>query len=123
MRLIAVHSPQSESEALVIVGMLEAYEIPLFVHGRHTASLIPCPSINGYNTQTIMVPEVFVEDALALLSEFHNVPSDYDATSLTSTDRLRVFFEWLFCGWHVPFRKESGFSLKADISPKDLDGP
>lgn len=121
MRLIGVHTPQSESEAIVIVGMLEAYEIPVFVHGKHISSLIPCPSINAYNTQTIMVPEAFVEDALALLVEFRNEPSDYDAMSLTFTDRIRVFIEWLFCGWHVPFRKER--SLKPEESLKNINGP
>jgi len=121
MRLIGVHTPQSESEAIVIVGMLEAHEIPVFVHGKHISSLIPGPPINGYNTQTIMVPEAFVEDALELLKEFRSEETEYEAIALTASDKFRVFIEWLFCGWHVPFRKER--KLKGDESLKNIDGP
>jgi len=121
MRLIGVHTPQSESEAIVIVGMLEAHEIPVFVHGKHISSLIPGPMINGYNTQTITVPEAYVEDALELLSEFRNEVVEEDVTTLTAADKLRVFIEWLFCGWHVPYRKHR--KLKADDSLRNIDGP
>jgi hypothetical protein len=121
MRLIGVHTPQSESEAIVIVGMLEAHEIPVFVHGRYLSSLMPGPSINAYNTQTITVPEAFVDDALELLTEFRNEPAEYDPTALTATDKLRVFVEWLLCGWHVPFRRER--KVKTDESLQNLDGP
>jgi len=58
---------------------------------------------------------------MELLIEFRSEATEYEPTELTASDKLRVFFEWLFCGWHVPFRKER--KLKADESLKNIDVP
>ena len=70
MALVRVLSPQSESEIAVVTSLLEAHDIPVFVHGRHFGSLLPGLQIGSYNTQSIMVPEECVTDAMELLTEF-----------------------------------------------------
>ena len=50
-----------------MTSLLEAHDIPVFVHGRHLGSLLPGLQIGNYNTQSIMVPEECVTDALELL--------------------------------------------------------
>lgn len=70
MSLVRVLSPQSESEIAVVTSLLEAHGIPVFVHGRHLGSLLPGIQIGSYNTQSIMVPEECVNDAMELLVEF-----------------------------------------------------
>ena len=80
MTLVRVFSPQSESEIAVVTSLLEAHDIPVFVHGRHFGSLLPGLQIGSYNAQGIMVPEECVRDALELLSDFmrddSNITSD-----------------------------------------------
>ena len=70
MALVRVLSPQSESEVAVVTSLLEAHDIPVFIHGRHFGSLLPGLQIGSYNTQSIMVPEECVTDAMELLTEF-----------------------------------------------------
>ena len=70
MTLVRVFTPQSESEITVVTSLLEAHDIPVFVHGRHFGSLLPGLQIGSYNAQGIMVPEECVRDALELLSDF-----------------------------------------------------
>jgi hypothetical protein len=116
MALIQVLSPQSESELAVVISLLEAHDIPVFVHGRHLGSLLPGLQIGNYNSQRIMVPEERVTDALELLTEFKR----NDATTalpLRGRDRLRVVLEGLFFGWLIPNRRED----KKAAPPQDQD--
>ena len=77
MTLVRVFSPQSESEIAVVTSLLEAHDIPVFVHGRHFGSLLPGLQIGSYNTQSIMVPEDRVSDALELLTDFMRDDSNF----------------------------------------------
>lgn len=70
MAFVRVLSPQSESEIAVATSLLEAHDIPVFVHGRHFGSLLPGLQMGSYNAQSIMVPEERVADALELLAVF-----------------------------------------------------
>ena len=70
MAFIQVFSPRSESEVMVVKSLLEAHDIPVFVHGRHFGSLLPGLQIGSANMQSIMVPEERVGDALELLASF-----------------------------------------------------
>jgi len=70
MTLVRVLSPESEPELAVVRSLLEAHDIPVFVHGRHFGSILPGLQIGNHNTQCVMVPEEFAPDALELLSEF-----------------------------------------------------
>jgi hypothetical protein len=113
MSLVRVLSPQSESELAVVTSLLEAHDIPVFVHGRHLGSLLPGIQIGSYNTQSIMVPEECVNDALELLADFKgNEPAD--SAPLRGRDRLRVVLEGLLLGWLVPGRREDKTSEPRD---------
>jgi hypothetical protein len=106
MALVRVLSPQSEPELAVARSLLEAHDIPVFVHGRHLGSLLPGLQIGNYNTQSIMVPEECVTDALELPADFRrNSPAD-TTPPLRWHDRLRVVLEGIIAGWLVPGRHE-----------------
>ncbi|MGH8244115.1 MAG: putative signal transducing protein [Steroidobacteraceae bacterium] len=70
MAFVQIFSPQSESEVIVVRSLLEAHDIPVFVHGRHFGSLLPGLQFGNANMQSIMVPEERAKDALELLSGF-----------------------------------------------------
>ena len=92
MALVRVLSPQSEPEIAVVKSLLEAHDIPVFIHGRHLGSLLPGLQIGNYNTQSIMVPEECVTDALELLSDFRRDDSSaqVSAASLAGSPAHRL---------------------------------
>jgi Putative prokaryotic signal transducing protein len=106
MALVRVLSPQSESEIAVVTSLLEAHDIPVFIHGRHLGSLLPGLQIGNYNTQSIMVPEERAADALELLSEFRQKDAGTAHSPLPWRDRLRVVLEGILFGWLVPGRRD-----------------
>lgn len=106
MTLVRVLSPQSEPEMAVVRSLLEAHDIPVFVHGRHLGSLMPGLQIGNYNSQSIMVPEECVSDALELLADFRRDDSDVTLPPLRWRDRLRVVLEAILFGWLVPGRRD-----------------
>ncbi len=70
MGLIAVGWPSSEPESAAMVCLLQANEIPCFVHGAGLASILPSMQIASYSAPTIMVPESAAAEATELLSVF-----------------------------------------------------
>jgi hypothetical protein len=114
MALVRVLSPQSEPELAVACSLLEAHDIPVFVHGRHLGSLLPGLQIGNYNTQSIMVPEERVTDALELLADFRREDSAGTAPPLRRRDRLRVVLEGILAGWLVPGRHEDKSARSKD---------
>ena len=107
MALVRVLSPQSEPEIAVVRSLLEAHDIPVFVHGRHLGSLLPGLQIGNYNTQSIMVPEECINDALELLADFRRDDSSTTSAPLRWRDRLRIVLEGILGGWLVPGRHEN----------------
>jgi hypothetical protein len=101
MALVRVFSPLSESEVLVASALLEAHGIPAFVHNRGIGSIFPGVQINAYNTQSIMVAEDNVPDAVELLAHLREQPRA-SVAPLRIRDRFRVLLEGLLCGWFVP---------------------
>ncbi len=106
MALVRVLSPQSEPELAVVTSLLEAHDIPVFIHGRQLGSLLPGLQIGNYNTQSIMVPEECVTNALELLTEFQREESTTPSAPLRWRDRLRVVLEAFLFGWLVPGRRD-----------------
>jgi 8-oxo-dGTP diphosphatase len=109
MALVRIFNPRTASEAAVVVALLEAHEIPAFLHNGHLASVLPGLQIGAYNTQSVMVPEQSAEDALALIVNFRVAPSPVSDSSW-----LRNFLEAIFFGWFVPsqnLRRRSGMTL------------
>ena len=78
MAFVHVFSPKSESEVIVVMSLLEAHDIPVFVHGRHFGSLLPGLQMGSANTPSIMVPEERLRDALELLATFRR--DDFQVT-------------------------------------------
>jgi 8-oxo-dGTP diphosphatase len=116
MALVRVFVPQTLSEATVVVAMLEAHEIPVLRHNGNLAGLLPGVQINGYNTQSILVPEERVADALELLAEFRRPP----AVAAPPRSIARMIFESLFFAWFVPGSR-LGREARAPILAKFLD--
>ena len=115
MALVRVFSPQTESEKAVAISLLEAHEIPVFVHGGNIGSLLPGLQINAYNTQSLMVPEERVSDAVELLADLRRDSSASAADPLPWGDRLRVVLEGLLFGWIFPAgRRRNGTAPKDD---------
>jgi hypothetical protein len=106
-----VFSPQSEPEVLVVASMLEAHGIPAFVHNRGIGSILPGVQINGYNTQSILVTEEDVPDAIELLTAFREQPRAA-VNPMRLRDKLRVLVETLLCGWFVPGSRSSPVAVR-----------
>ncbi len=107
MALVRVLTPQSEPELAVVRSLLEAHDIPVFVHGRHLGSLLPGLQIGNYNTQSVMVPEERAADARELLADFTRPDSSAAPEPLPWKDRLRVILEGALFGWIVPGKRKS----------------
>ncbi|MGH8119883.1 MAG: DUF2007 domain-containing protein [Gammaproteobacteria bacterium] len=102
MSLVPLMDVESEPERLVIVAMLEAHDIPCFVHNDGFGGLYPGLQINLYNTRRIMVPEEDLDDAHELLASYRAAPEETPAARLDWIDGLRCLAEALLGGWLVP---------------------
>ena len=102
MTLVAVAHPSSEPESAAMVCLLQANEIPCFVHGAGIAGMLPGLQISSFNTPTIMVPSDVAAKAVELLSVFAPSPS---ATSsirqVSASAKLRMVAETLLFGRFV----------------------
>jgi hypothetical protein len=101
MALVRVFSPDNQPEQLAVVAMLEAHDIPCFVHNAGFGALYPGPQIHAYNTSAIMVPEEQVAEALELIRDFQAQPSDTPPPP-APPGRLRALIELLLFGWFIP---------------------
>ncbi len=117
MALIRVFSPQSESEVLVATALLDAHKIPTFVHNRGIASVLPGIQINGYNTQSVMVPEEYAADAVELLADLKQPVPTTPTDPLPLRDRIRIVLEGLLFGWFVPGSPKKSASSTDDLTP------
>jgi len=68
--MLPLYTPETESEASVISGLLEAYQISFFIRGGAFGKLYPGVHISPFNTQTIMVSETDLEFARDLIADF-----------------------------------------------------
>ncbi len=108
MALVTILRPQSESELVIALAILEAHEIESFVHGQYLGSLLPGLQIESYNTRSIMVPEELADDAREALAELS--PADEPAVgpvSMRLRDKVRVVLEAALFGWFVPGKRRS----------------
>ena len=109
--MIKLHSPENEVELAIIKSILEAEEIPFFVHNDNYGSLITGPRIGLLNAKTIFVPENSGERARDLISEYlkntGNGPDDEDGerSEYSFADKIRVVIESLIFGWFMPGKR------------------
>jgi len=103
MSLVAVAWPSSEPESAAMVSLLQANEIPCFVHGANLAAMLPGLHIGSYNTPTIMVPEQAAQQASELLSVFSvQTGSETSAPQpIGFWPKVRVVLEAILFGWPV----------------------
>jgi len=104
MGLVRILNPRTASEAAVVVAMLQAHEIPAFLHNGHIASILPGVMIGGYNTQSVMVPEECAADALELVVNFRTAPSPAGNSSVVRNVFEFLFFSWFLPAHHIPGR-------------------
>lgn len=99
--MIAIYTPQTESEVAVISSMLAAYEIPYFIRGGAFSKLYPGLQIKDYNTQTFMVPSEFQAAARELLNDFINPEPQQPVidSSFSIATVFRVLMEITLIGW------------------------
>ena len=99
MGLVSIFDPRTASEALVVVAMLEAHEIPAYLRSGYLASVLPGVQIGAYNSQSVLVPEECADDARHMLANFRAAPAPVGDGSV-----LRNVFEWIVGGWFIPTR-------------------
>ncbi|PLC52885.1 hypothetical protein CR155_15885 [Pollutimonas nitritireducens] len=68
--MVPIYSPRSESEAAVIISMMEAYGITFLMQGAAFSSIYPGPVSNSLNAQTLMVDKDYVQLATQLIQPF-----------------------------------------------------
>lgn len=68
--VIALYAPKSESEAAVIISLMEAYGVRYVMQGGAFSKMYPGPVSNSLNAQMLMVDEDQAELARELLKEF-----------------------------------------------------
>lgn len=105
MAFVSVFTPDSEPELVTVVAMLEAHDIPCFVHNGALGALYPGPQIDWFNRRAIMVPEEKVRAAMELIREFESQPPEPDDEPdepPPPRSALRVLLEVLVFGWFIP---------------------
>lgn len=108
MALVGILRPDTESELVIALAVLEAHGIESFVHGRFFGSLLPGLQIESYNTRTIMVPEELADEAReALAGSLFTEEPPAAPPSMRFWDKVRVVFEAVLLGWFVPGARRS----------------
>ena len=100
---VQVAIPQNESELAVMESMLDAHEIPYFVHNRGFGGLYPGPQLHIYNARRIMVRADRALEAKELLAVFAGPPAEFETErKLSWPDKLRVLGEAAIFWWFIP---------------------
>src|SRR5688572_14188153 len=103
MALVRVMWAETNAELVTVVALLEAHDIPCFIHSAGFGGLHPGVQINTYNTRSIMVPEETVADALELLRDYQAQPPVIDsALDVPVRSKLRTILEFFLFGWFIP---------------------
>src|SRR5579863_9884199 len=102
MSLVRVLIPESEAQLVSVVAMLDARNVPCFVHGAGLGSVLPGVQVPSLNARAIMVPEEQAAEALALIADLRGSSGDSAAEPPSRSGRLRPLLETLLFGWFVP---------------------
>ncbi|NYT36523.1 hypothetical protein ERD78_06520 [Allopusillimonas soli] len=68
--MIPIYSPRTESEAAVIVALMQAYDIPHVMQGGAFSTMYPGPVRTSLNVQTLLVDEAYADIAGELVAPF-----------------------------------------------------
>ena len=106
--MIPVYKPRDDIELALVESLLQAHEIPYFVHNRGFGGLYPGPQIDFYNVRTVMVPDSAVDAARDILAELGDPEAEAapepQAPHVSVWDKLRIAAETFLGGWFVPRR-------------------
>jgi len=108
--MIKLYSPENEVQLSILKSLLEAQNIPIFVHNDSFGSIYPGLQVELFNARTIMVDERHYEKAQAVLREFlanldQAAPEQTARPTYSFFDKVRMVFEALIFGWLMPGRK------------------
>lgn len=106
MPLVKVAFPESPIELAIAESLLEANDIPYFVHNAGFGGLYPGVQIELYNRMSIMVPTPVAEEAIAVLSVLSRPDVTPQQTEYTLASKIRMVFETLFFSWFIPDKKQ-----------------
>lgn len=106
MSLTTVANPQTESELVLILSVLEAAEVPAFVHSGGLGGLFPGLEVGSLTSRRVMVPSGLAAEAVAALQEAFAGPEvaadpGQEPVAARSVSVLRAIAEWLLLGWPV----------------------
>lgn len=107
MPLVKVAFPESPSDLAMAISLLDANDIPYFVHNAGFGGLYPGVQIELYNCMTIMVPAPAAEKAIDVLSVLSRPDGAPKKTEYTLASKIRMVFEMLFIGWFIPDKKDA----------------
>lgn len=101
--MISIYRPQTLIELAIARSILEAHDIPYFVHNGGYASLYPGVQMHLFNVPTVMVPPSAVEPAKELLQAYlaESVVHLQPRLERSPLHILRILFEGMCCGWFV----------------------
>ncbi|MBK6596580.1 MAG: DUF2007 domain-containing protein [Proteobacteria bacterium] len=102
MALVPVLSPETNSELVVAVALLEAHDVFCFVHNAGFGGLYPGVQLHIHNARRIYVPEEQVEAALELLRDFDREIDAPLYSPMSGRDKFRMVVELLLFGWFMP---------------------
>ena len=106
MSLTTVANPLTESELVLILSVLEAAEVPAYVHSGGLGGLFPGLEVGSLTSRRVMVPSGLAAEAVAALHEAFDGPeAETDPADEPAPERsssaLRAIAEWLLLGWPV----------------------
>ena len=98
-----VYRPETAIELAIVESLLQAHDIPYFVHNRGFAGLYPGIQLHLLNARTILVPTEVSEIAKDVLTQFLADTSGVRQNRERSPWHiLRLILETLCTGWCVP---------------------
>ena len=98
-----IYRPESAIELAIVESLLEAHQIPYFVHNRGFAGLYPGIQLDLLNARTILVPSSAADWEKDVLSQYLSDPSGFRANRERKFWHvLRLIVEALCMAWCVP---------------------
>ena len=98
-----IYRPETAIELAIAESLLEAHEIPYYVHNRGFASLYPGMQLHLLNARAILVPAEASEMAKDVLAHFlEDVSGLRQSRERSFWHIVRLILEALSIGWCVP---------------------
>jgi Putative prokaryotic signal transducing protein len=102
-----LYAPRDGMELMLLRSLLDASDVPYFVHNEHFGALEIGPRIDHFNARTIMVSEEAYPAAAEVLRQFlsdRGVERSRPRRRTGVWDAIRMALEVVLFGWIVPGR-------------------